>query len=799
MFINYIVSTLRFLKRNKRFAFINIFGLITGYTSLLLIFFFVFHEFSYDNFHSNQQNIYRVNFAFEDNSGNTNTLVNSPPAFVSGIRGKFPELLKASRLRYIQNCVLANGENKFYEQQGYYADSSFLDILRFNFISGSPGTALDDPNSIVITEEYALKYFGNVDVIGSSLLLNNNIPLKVTGVISNIPNNSHINFDYLISFQNYVVPDGYASDLDSWGWLGFLSYVELVNGANPLEFQKKLQQLFDELTPDGQKPFKPLVQNISNIYFESNNMTDDLSSHLRTGNKSSIFTLILIALLIVFIAGFNYSILTNAISIRRGKEVSIRKVFGAERHTIIFQLLIESVVMSFGCLGLSYGLSILILSQINSTINLGLTIDTNTIIDSLSLMVTISIGLGLLAGIFPALRLSGFNIINALKGEVKFRNKNIFQFKNLMLVLQFAISIGLVSATIVLIQQVEYLKNRSVGFDKENLVIIKLLPEDMSQYYDIYKEKLLANTGVISVSRSDRQIGEPWPFSVALPTDQDSQAGKMVFFDQVDYDYFKTMSIEIREGRAFAKEYQRDSLNGIIINQKAANILNLENPIGKEVHFFDIDGPRTVVGVVEDFNYSSLHQEIGPAVMVLPFIDLEYIYVRLAPGSLSERISLLENKWKEAGFNNPMEWNFVEDKLDELYDAERKISLLIGGFTFIAIILASMGLYGIVIFMINARIKEFGIRKVLGASVTSIYILFIKQYLYQILISMVIITPFLHYFLNIWLQGFAYRIEIAWWTYPISTLLLTAIALLTISYQTYNAAKVDPVNLIRDE
>ncbi|MEP4091194.1 ABC transporter permease [Reichenbachiella sp.] len=794
-----LIGSLRFLNRNKGFAFINILGLTIGMTSFLLILFFVNHELSFDNFHQNREHVFRVNFAFEDNSGNKSTLVNSPPAFAPGIRGKFPEMTRVSQMRYAMNCLLANGELSFYEDHGYYADSVFLEILKFDFSSGSPSTALDEPNSIVITKEMAKKYFGHTNAVGSTLILNNGIPLKVTGIMSTIPTNSHLNFDFLISFPTYVVPDGYASDLTSWDWLGFHTYVELVNQTDPIHFQEKLEQLFRDIHPEDDHPMQPIVQNLSDIYLGSSDMTDDVASHMRTGSRLNIYSLMAIAVLILIIAAFNFSNLSNAISVNRSKGTGIRKVIGAQRRTIMWQLLTETMVITLSCLVLAYGLSILLFPKIAWLMEWDLALSFTKVVSTLPIMTITAMLIGLSAGLYPALLLSRFNIIKSLKQELKIGSRNPFQFKNMLMLLQFSISIGLISATFVLTQQINYLRNRATGFDKNNVVVIKMLPEDMSRYFKVYKEQLMQYSAVRGISRSDRSVGEAWPFSGILRTDEGPEHGKMIFFNLTDHDYFKTMGIDVLDGRTFSQQNRRDSTDAVVINRKAATFLDLDNPVGQQVHFFDLEGPRTIIGVVENFNYTSLHQDIGPVAMVLPFIDLEYMYVRFADSNPTDNIHLLETTWEQISSGAPMESRFLDDNLNQLYKSEERLSYLIRFFSGLSIFLASLGLYGIVAFMINNRIKEFGIRKVLGASALSLHLLFVKQYVYQVLIAMTLVAPILHYYLNHWLQEFAYRIVIEWWVYPLSTLLLLVIALMTVIYQTIKAARENPSGILRSE
>ncbi|WP_424963754.1 ABC transporter permease [Ekhidna sp.] len=799
MFKSHLISSFRFLARNRGFASINIFGLTIGLSSFLLILFFVNHELSFDRFHENSSQVYRINYAYKDNSGSVTTLVNSPPALAPGISGKFPEVEKISRIRYAMNCLLAYGERQLYENGGYYADSLFLEILRFDLIAGDQDKALDAPNSIVITKELALKYFNETEPLGETLMFNNTIPLKVTGVLSDIPTNSHLDFDFLISFPTYTVPVGYASDLTSWSWLGFMTYAALQPGSDPEQFEQKLSQHFKDLNPDNPNPMMPLVQNLSAIYLESGGMVDDLGSPIRSGNKFSIQALTLIALLVLVVAGFNFSMLTNALSINRSKSTGIRKVIGATRQSIITQLMVESMILVAFCLLISFGMVLFIFPAVSQYMGWEFVPQFSDTWRLVPVAIIASIVIGIFSGLYPATVLARFDIIKSLKGSLKVGSNNPFQLKNVLVIIQFAVSIGLIATTIIMTKQINYLHNKDTGFNSENVILIKMLPEDMTRYYNLYKEKMIQNPVVISVSRSDRLVGEAWPWSIIQRADQGPDMSKRVYFNLADYDFFETMDIQLIKGRGFDTEYVNDPTHSIIINQEAASYLDLDNPIGKKVYFFGTEHPRTIVGVAKDFNYTSLHVEIGPAVMILPFIDLEYMYVRFAPGELTRHIDILEDTWKQVAQSAPMEWRFLDDNLNQLYRSEEKLSNMIQFFAVLAILLACLGLYGIITFMINNRIKEVGVRKVLGATMSSIYTLFIRKYLVYVLLAMVIIGPFIHYLLRGWLENFAYHIQISWMIYPLSTLLLTLLIMATVTYQIIKAALVNPTELLRNE
>lgn len=799
MIKDYLISSIRFLKRNKTFGFINIFGLTIGFTSLILILFFVNHELSFDQFHANKEQVYRVNFSYRDNAGNVTTLVNSPPALATGVIGRFPELERISRMRYTGKCLLTNGQTSFYEDHGYYADSLFLEILQFEFLSGNPDKALDQPNSIVITEELALKYFNVPDPLGSTLLLNNTIALKVTGVLSDIPSNSHLNFDFLISFSTYSVPEGYLSDLTSNDWLGFLTYAELTPGASPQLFEEKLTQYFKDLNHEDQNPMVPVVQNLTDIYLGSSTMPDDLASHIRSGNRFSVNALMAVATLILIIAGFNFSNLNNALGITRSKSTGIRKVLGGNKYGILIQLLTESLTITFLCLLFSFVIILLLFPITMNFMGWEFGFGYEEILKMTPVLILTGAFIGIIAGFYPALQLAKVDIIKSLKGTLKVKTSNPFQLNNVLLLLQFAISIGLISSSIIMTQQIRYLQNKNTGYNSENVILIEMLPLDMARYFEVYKERLAQHASVINVSRSERVVGSPWPWNTIRRVDEDEEMSKRVFFNQVDYGYFETMGIQLHRGRTFSMENVNDPTDAIIINQQTVKLLGLEDPIGQQVHCFDMDGPRTIVGVVKDFNYTSLHQEIGPTVFILPSINLEYMYVRLASGNLRTDIGILEDSWKEVSQDTPLEWRFLNDDLDKLYKSEEKLLYRVQTFSLLAILLACLGLYGIVTFMINSRIKEVGIRKVLGASANSLYTLFVRKYVYKTLLAMVIILPFINYLLDDWVHGFAYHIKINWWVYPLATFLLMGVILFTITFQILKAIRINPTSLLRNE
>ncbi|MEP5611347.1 MAG: ABC transporter permease [Cyclobacteriaceae bacterium] len=794
MSMNYLKTPIRFLLKHRSYALINVVGLSIGLFSCLVISFFLHHELTFDQQHQNGHNIFRINMIFADNSGSETKYINSPPALAPGIQEMYPEIERATQLRYTGRTSLRNGDQVYFENHGFYADSSFLEVFTFPLVSGNTKTALDEPNSIVITSHLSKKYFGEKDPMGKLITMNNDVLLKVTGILEPIPSNSHIKFDFLISFETYTVPEGYLSDLTSWWWLGFVSYVQLQNPSGGQELQNKLDALYREADPDNETPFRTIVQPLEEIYLGSAGMTDDLASHMRSGNKYSIYALAVIALLILFIASFNLMNITVATSLTRGKEVGIKKVLGEEKSKLLVQLLLESVLITFISTVLAYVLFLLLFSQIKDHLNWDLEISSTLLLTSIPIALLFITILGVLAGLYPATLLTNLEASRALKQGLK-TGKGAAWLTNGLISFQFIISVSLISSTIIVYQQIQYLRNQSLGFDSSYVVSMKLLPQDMRSFYDRFKEDLRQNSQIQSVSRSERIIGDPWPVNGILVRDEPDY--KQVHGAQIGYDFLNTMGIELKTGRAFSEEFGTDSLGSIIINEACAKHLGFDSPVGEKVQFFGRH--RTVIGVIEDFNFSSLHSEIAPVVMIMPFIDLENMYVKVAPGNLASSLDLIESRWNEVSNGAPLEMQLMDDHMNQLYQREEKLSLLITGFSLLAVLLACLGLYGLIALMVNKRIKEVGIRKVLGASVSSLLILFSKRYLGLIAIASLIAAPTVYYILSLWLNEFAYRIKFDFSALLLAALLLATISLLTIGTRALRTALANPIKALRDE
>lgn len=797
MLRHHLLTSYRNLRKHKTYTVINITGLAIGLASCLLIALFLYHELSYDRFHEASPNIYRINTIYTDNSGTATPMANTPPALVPQTRGTFPEVRRSTQLRYTMRTLLERDDQRFYENRGFYADSLFLEMFTFPLASGDPNTALDHPRSVVLTQETATKYFGTADPIGETLTMNNEIPLTVTGIFQPIPSTSHLQFDFLVSFSTYEIPDGYLSDLTSWSWLGFLSYVELHDGSDAAAYQGKLNQAYREIQGHV-NPFQAIVQPLEDIYFGSGGLVDDLASNLQSGNLTTVYALGIVALLILLIASFNFANLSVAVSGSRSKEIGLRSVLGADKRGVVGQLLTEPVVLAFASLLLAYLLASLVFPVLQEGLGWDFSIDGTLVAYSLPFALAITGMLGLLAGLYPAVMLSSRKAMLLLKGNLGPRGRSP-RVRKALIATQFCISISLVAATLVINKQLQHLADQELGFDEEQVVVLKVFPQDMTNHYEAFKDRLLQNNHFVGVSRSERAMGEPWPVNAILVDGQDPSQSKRIMGNQVGYGYLETMGIELVEGRAFSEATAQDATRSIIISEQTVDYLGLENPIGQQVHYFSIDGPRTIIGVVEDFNFLSLHHAVSPTALIMPFVGVEYLYVRLSQGPLGDKLAALETAWHASIGDAPLDFHFMDERLNELYVKEQNLALMISGFSALAIVLASLGLYGLIAFAVNRRKKEVGIRKVLGASLPSLLLLFSRQYVALVATACVIAIPVIQYVLGLWLEGFVYRIEISWWIYGLSTLILLLVAIATISHQALRAALVNPVHVLQDE
>lgn len=794
MFKNYALITLRNLKRKPVFSFINIFGLALGLASCMIIFFHIQHELSYDDFHSNGDQIYKVTNIYERPGG---TLVwgRTPPALAPAIRDNFAGIEKVTRLRYTDEHVYSVDEKIFTLDNSFYADSLFLEIFDFKLQQGNKSTALDDPNSIVLSQELAERFFGDENAIGRFIRFDNYKSLEVTGVFESLPKNSHIQFDFLLSFSTFEIPDGYLADMNSWGWAGFHTYIQLTESTDPLDLQQRVNALYQSnYTREDTKVNTPLLP-LADLYLDSSEYTNVGASMVR-GDKSILYTLSIIAVLVLVVAGFNFMNLSTAMSLGRGKEIGMRKVMGAVRGKIKIQFLVESMTVAFISLLIALIIVLMVAPLFQELLNIELPKTPAELLSVTPLFLVSTLIIGLLAGAYPSVVLSAFSPIMALKGSLKTSSSGTYLRKGLT-VFQFVISVSLISGSLIVVNQMEFIRAKSLGFNQENILKITALESDMIDHYEEIKNRFLQNPHVSHVSVANHAFEGGASAGPAHIFGTNSDENHQLNYYQTGYDFQALTDLKLIQGRYFSRDFPNDPEQAMLLNESAVKAMGLTNPIGTRIDFNQRE--RVVVGVVKDFHYRSLHTPIAPLAIVMPFTVADMILVKTDAAPIGQTLVALEKEWQAVLENAPFDVTFLDEGIQRMYESEQRLSSLISIFATLAVVLASLGLYGLVAFSTQARLREVGIRKVLGASGKGVLMLLSRQFIGLILIANLIAWPLIYLLGNDWLNGFSYQIELGASHFLIPTILLLLIAAITLSHQVIKAALTNPVKVLRSE
>lgn len=800
MFKNYFKIALRNLNRYKIYSFINIIGLSIGIACCLLIFMHITDELTYDKYHINAERIYRVTYEM-DNRGKTTYTAQTPAPLGPALLKEYPEIKNC--VRFFRFDVLLNhGEKSFFETL-LFADEGIFDIFTFPLLKGDSKTALKDPNSVVLTEESAKKYFGDEDPIGKILTVNSNRDLKVTGVLENIPRNSHFCFDFLVPIEAYFQIN--PRRREDWGYVFYYNYVLVQRGFSPADFEKKLSPFvvkyiggnFKDLFRDNldQVPsmYKFHLQPLLKIHLHSH-LEDEMEPN---SNVAYIYIFSTVALFILLLACINFMNISTARSFYRAKEVGIRKVVGARRSELIKQFLGESYFLSFISLLFALVLVELFLPVFNSLSGKELSLSFFGNWTFLAAFIGIFVGAGILSGSYPAFLLSAFIPVEVLKGRATAKVSTALIRKGLV-IFQFGISIILVVGTIIIYNQMIFVRNKNLGFDKEHLVIVRDQNRRVVNRYESFKNELLKNPNIIAVSASSGLPVNIFSESTVRPEGAGFDEAVLMPVIAVNYDFIDTYGIKLAAGRNFSKEFKTDSREAFIINEAAALKFGWEDPVG---HRLDIIGGRKgrVIGVLKNFHISSLHEEIEPLVLYIQPFFCRYFSVRIRSQDLPHTLALMEETWRGFAPGHPFEYSFLEDDLDRLYRAELRLGKIFLYFTVLAIFIACIGLFGLSSFTAEQRTKEIGIRKVLGASTGNIVFMLSKEFAKWILVANIIAWPIAYYAMSRWLQNFAYRIGISLWIFILSAALALFIALFTISFQAIKAAVINPVESLKYE
>jgi putative ABC transport system permease protein len=809
MLKNYLKIGWRNLLKNKTFSLINIIGLAIGLSCFILISLFVLDELSFDRFNANADRIYRVNSDLIFNGSELRLPVASD-MMGSTLKKDYPQVEEFTRVFTSNGSKLIRKGNLFInEARVAHVDSTFFRIFSFSSVNGNTETALNEPNTVVITESTAKKYFGNGDPVGKTIETNDagKTLYHVTAVIRDMPSNSHFHFDFLFSMKNVDY---------NWGTYtshNFFTYLVLKAGVDYKEFEKKFPDYVDryvipqasqfmqiksraEFEKAGNRLSYSLVP-LTKIHLYSTDRNFELSP---PGNIQYIYIFSAVAIFILIIACINFMNLTTAKSANRAKEVGIRKVLGTERKGLIFQFLSESILMVCFALVFALLIAMLVLPFFNTIASKSMHISNLFSTWLLPALVLLPFLVGLLAGLYPAFFLSRFRPVEVLKGNLSQGSRRA-GLRSLLVVFQFTTSIILIIGTFIIYGQLHFIQTTNLGFNKDQVLIVDGA-NALGNKIEAFKNEILSNPGVRSGTISSYL---PVPssrtdYTFSKTPVMDSKTGLDLQVWNIDYDYLKTMGMELSKGRNFSKDFA-DS-NAIIINETTAKIIGYDEPVGKTLYSMDQPGvPPAVlhiIGVVKNFHFESLRENIGPLCFHLGN-STGFVAFKITAASIPDVLKKAESSWKSLAPNMPYSYQFMDESFSEMYRSEQRVGTVVMIFSVLAILVACLGLFGLAAFVAEQRTKEIGIRKVLGASVQGIVQLLSRDFVRLVLISFLIAVPTAWYFMSKWLQDFAYRIQISWSVFFIAGLLALGIALMTISLQAVKAAVANPVRSLRAE
>ena len=789
MLKNYFKIALRNFWRNRSFSFINVFGLALGMACSLLIMLWVQDEKAMDGFFKDSDRLFSIyERQYYDNK--IDAFHGTPGVLSDEIKKVIPEIEYAAGMAWNERFTFQVG-NKIMKEEGNHAGADFFKIFSYQLLQGNAATALNTPSSIAISRKMAEDFFNSAEAaLGKTIRFQNRTDFKVTAVFENIPRHSSRKFDFLINWHAFLERNRWAKE---WGNNGPASLIKLRSNADPLAVDRKITKFLDNYNKEQSAAFRIElgIQRYDDLYLHSTFKNGKITG----GRIEYVRLFIIVAVFILLIACINFMNLTTARSVKRAREIGIRKVVGAVRSALRYQFIGEAVLLSFFAIVISLLLVALILPSFNSITGKQIPLPVNQKIFWISLP-ALALVTGLISGSYPAVFLSSLNPVRVLKGTLKFSTGAAW-FRKGLVVFQFALSIILIIGMIVISRQVDFVQSENLGYDRENLIYIPL-EGDLTGKYSLFKDQALKMDGVKHVTRISQT-----PTQIENGTGGVEWEGKdpktLPMFTQasVGYDFTKTMDIKILEGRDFSKDFATDSV-GYIVNEAALKKIGYKDPVGKPLTFWEKKG--TIIGVAKDFHFNSLHEPINP--LIIRYGEKETygaVLVRTDPGKTKQAIANLEKLCKQLNPQFPFTYSFSDEEYQKLYKSEQVISKLANSFAFLAIFISCLGLLGLAMFTAEQRTREIGIRKVLGASVTALFTLMSREFIFLVCIALLIASPVAWWLMNNWLQNYAYRTPISWWMFLLAGTLAIIIALITVSFQATKAAIANPIKSLRTE
>jgi putative ABC transport system permease protein len=778
MLRNYLITVLRHAFLQKVHSFINVAGLSIGLTCSILILLWVEDEFSYDRYHENARNLYRIYEKQTYSGGEEFIVFATPEPLVKALRDEIPEIVNACRLNNLwEKLLVRNGDITLYESRTYAADQSALEMFSYDFIHGEKANALTQPYSIVLTESMAARYFGDTNPVGKILEVNNQYAFTVTGVMQDIPPNSHVTWECLVPFDFIIEMWDYETGM--WGSNSFRTYIQTRDGISEAEVEEKIIDMIR----------KHKENSTIDLYLQPLTETH-LHSIWGGGPIQYVRVFLLVAIFILAIACINFMNLVTARSAKRAKEVGIRKVAGAGKRSLVLQFYGESLFMTVLAVGIALILVELLIHPFNQLVGKELVIDRLAPDNTLALIGIVLIT-GIFSGSYPAQFLSSFKSIDVIKGIYRSGSP---LFRKILVVIQFTISIALIICTLVVYRQLDFIRTKDLGFHNENLMYITF--RDFSGYIP-FKQALLDLPGVHHVTATNRvpvtMTNSSWGFDWEGKDPEDEILFQQIF---VDFDYTETFGMEILNGRSFSVGFPADSFN-FIINEETARRMAMDDPIGKWMTVGQNRG--YIVGVVKDFNFHHLTRAIDPLILEIVPEYFKEVVISLHPDALQQTLRDIEMTWEKLYPGEPFEYTFLDEEFDEMYRAESRMGKVFNYFALLAIIISCLGLFGMASFMAEQRTKEIGIRKAHGSSNLNIYLLMNRSFVAWVLAANVIAWPVSWFLMNRWLDNYAYKTNVSWWIFLLAAGISLLIAVLTVTFQAIKAAGTNPAETLRYE
>ncbi len=792
---NYIKVGLRTLRRHNTFSFINLLGLVTGLASVLSILIYINFELSYDEFHTNHRNIYRLNALFDRPSGSIYYPL-IPPAVAPAFQNEFPEIERSARLRYSYNVLLHNEEHSFYEEKVFFAEQAFLDMFSFEWLQGAEHKALTEVNSVVLTQQMATKYFGVENPIGKIITYDNEIRLKVTGVIADVPDQSTINFDFLISFDTFEPGPDAIQPLTSWAWLGFLTYVQLSEQVQVPDLESKMSVLFAETSPAAMNiKARMELQPLSDIYLKSGHLANPQGGLFKTNEMSNLLSLGIVAVLIVLIAFFNYFNITTAFLRTRAKEMGVRKVFGSSKTKIATQMAMETLLMISFATFLAW---VIVFISSNGWHILPLLPELPILLKLIGVSVVLVIFFTLVSGILLGAVFSSFSTTALLQKKL-FQQQKRISGGSIVLLLQFGISATMIMISLIVVNQIKFLSEKELGYNKEGVLVAKFRSEEMHKRRQTFVEELEALNDVKAVSFAPPMDGSSASSPIRLQEWEVEQAIQVAYFG-VDYQFENVIGLQIKDGRFFSKDHASDSAGSLLINETLAKMLGEDDVLHKKVIFAG-GSDMEIIGVFKDFHFQSLHHEIGPMALEMWLGQPRNVLIRFDTENIPGTLSDIEQKWADVFQDGafPFDYRFLDEQLASMYKSEQEFSKLLQVFTGLAIFVALLGLFGLSAVNINLNLKQIGIRRVLGAELKDIAFVVSRKFLVIVVLAILWAIPVVWWLMSKWLENYAYATDLTI-SYPLITLVVVlAITVATLATQVYRVMTVNPSKILKSE